>query len=398
MIPVKLTLKNFLSYGEDVPPLDFTQFHVACLSGNNGQGKSALLDALTWTVWGEGRKASQEKKADNSLIRMGQRDMQTEFVFDLEGDRYRIIRGFFLAPKSSRSSLEFQVYDREDDKYVSLTCPSVRKTQEKIIKTLRIDYQTFINSAFILQGRIDEFSRKGARERKEVLSEILGLSRYDELVDLAKSHLKEINNIIMTKDSRLEYIAQELAQVDFYKERIKELSESHSRVSQKIEEKEEQINKLEDRVNFLKHKGEQFDESIRRIERLGQEIVRGQREIESKKEEIISCEGIIAQKETILLGFKDYQRFNAENNELVLKLQKIRRVEEEKILIERKIESERADLVIEIRNKEDRHKDLQIKAFQIEKWKTELSKLEEKIKDIKSLEKEFFKRPKVEKT
>ena len=388
MIPVKLTLKNFLSYGEDVPPLDFTQFHVACLAGNNGQGKSALLDALTWTVWGEGRKASQEKKADNSLIRMGQRDMQTEFVFDLEGDRYRVIRGFFLAPKSSRSSLEFQVYDQEDNKYVSLTCPTVRKTQERIIKTLGIDYQTFINSAFILQGRIDEFSRKGARERKEVLSEILGLSRYDELVDLAKSHLKEVNNIIMTKDSRLEYIAQELAQVDFYKERIKELSEDHSRVSQKIEEKEEQINKLKDRVNFLKHKGEQFDESIRRIERLGQEITRGQKEIESKKEEIISCEGIISQKETILLGFKDYQRFNSENNELVLKLQKIRKVEEEKILIERKIEGERADLVIEIRNKEDRHKDLQIKAFQIEEWKTELSKLEKKIKDIKSLEKE----------
>jgi len=47
MIPVKLTPKNFLSYGENVPSLDFTQFHVACLSGANGQGKSALMDALT---------------------------------------------------------------------------------------------------------------------------------------------------------------------------------------------------------------------------------------------------------------------------------------------------------------------------------------------------------------
>ena len=34
MIPVKLNIKNFLSYGEEVPPLDFTQFHVACLSGD----------------------------------------------------------------------------------------------------------------------------------------------------------------------------------------------------------------------------------------------------------------------------------------------------------------------------------------------------------------------------
>jgi len=199
LIPVKLALKNFLSYGEDVPPLDFTQFHIACLSGNNGQGKSALLDALTWAVWGEGRKASQEKKADNSLLRIGQKDMQVEFVFDLEGDRYRIVRTFSLVKKSFRSSLEFQVFNQEDNEYISLTAPSLRKTQEKIINTLRIDYPTFINSAFILQGRIDEFSRKSARERKEILSEILGLSRYDELANLAKSHLREINNIIFIK-------------------------------------------------------------------------------------------------------------------------------------------------------------------------------------------------------
>ncbi|GAI78869.1 unnamed protein product, partial [marine sediment metagenome] len=225
MIPVKLNLKNFLSYGEEMPPLDFTQFHIACLSGANGQGKSALLDALTWSIWGEGRKGSQEKKADNSLLRTGQKDMQVEFIFDLEGDRYRIIRSFSHAGKSSRVSLEFQAYDQKENKYISLTCPSTRETQERIIKTLKLDYQTFINSAFILQGRIDEFSRKTARERKEVLSEILGLSHYDELTNLAKTYLKEINNIIMTKDSRLEYIAQELAQVDLYKEKIKELSE-----------------------------------------------------------------------------------------------------------------------------------------------------------------------------
>ena len=113
MIPIKLNLKNFLSYGDNVPPLDFTQFHVACLSGHNGQGKSALLDAVTWSVWGEGRKASQERKADYSLLRMGQEDMQVEFVFDLEEDRYRIIRTFAQHGKNSKSGLEFQVYNQK---------------------------------------------------------------------------------------------------------------------------------------------------------------------------------------------------------------------------------------------------------------------------------------------
>jgi len=121
LIPVKLKLKNFLSYGKDGPPLDITQFHVACLSGANGQGKSALLDAITWSIWGEGRKASQERKADYSLLRMGQEDMQVEFVFDLEGDRYRITRNFAHVGKTSKAGLEFQVYDQKKNKYISLT-------------------------------------------------------------------------------------------------------------------------------------------------------------------------------------------------------------------------------------------------------------------------------------
>jgi len=388
LIPVKLNLKNFLSYGENVPPLDFTQFHVACLSGANGQGKSALLDALTWSVWGEGRKGSQEKKADNSLLRMGQEDMQVEFIFDLEGDRYRVIRSFSHAGKTSRAGLEFQVYDQKENKYVSLTCPSTRETQERIIKTLRLDYQTFINSSFILQGRTDEFSKKTARERKEVLSEILGLSRYDELTDLAKSYLKEINNIIMAKDSRLEYIAQELIQVDFYEGKIKELSEEHARISQKIKEKEGKVVELKDQVNLLKHRSEQADELTRALEQQKQEISRGQKEIDLKKEEITACEEVIFQKETVLAEFKDYQRFNIENNELTSKLREIRKVEEDKLLIERKIEGEKSNLIVQFKNKEDRQKDLQIKAEQKEKNKSELSELEKKIEEIKSLEKE----------
>ena len=386
MIPVKLALKNFLSYGEDVPPLDFEQFHIACLSGNNGQGKSALLDALTWAVWGEGRKASQEKKADNSLLRIGQKDMQVEFVFDLEGDRYRILRTFSIAGKSSRSGLEFQVFNQENNEYISLTCSSIRKTQERITKTLRIDYQTFINSAFILQGRIDEFSRKSARERKEILSEILGLSRYDELANLAKSHLREINNIIMTKESRLEYIYQETANLDFYKEKIKELSESYKDISRKIKTEEVKVGRLKEEINILKHKSEQCAELEGRIEQHRQEMVRGQRQIESRKKEIIDCEKIISQKEKVLNDFKNYSKFNAENNEFSQKLQQIRKIEEDKILTGRKIESERADLEVEIRNKQDRYKDLKMKAEQEIKNRTKVLELEKKMEEIKLLE------------
>jgi len=388
MIPVKLTPKNFLSYGQDVPALDFTQFHVACLSGANGQGKSALLDALTWSIWGEGRKGSQERKADSSLLRMGQEDMQVEFVFDLEGDKYRIIRTFAQSGKSSKAGLEFQIYDKKKNEYISLTCPSTKETQDKITKTIRMDYQTFINSAFIMQGRGNEFSKKTARERKEVLSNILGLSRYDDLAELAKSYLREINNIITAKDSRLEYIAQELIQIDFYKNRINELIDDHTRISKEITEKEYQVVVLRDKVNSLKHKSERADELTRAIEQQRREIYQKEKEIDAKKEEIADCEGVISQKEIILSRFNDYQRINKENTDLTSKSREARKVEEEKNIIEKKIESERSNLVVDLRNKEDRYRDLKIKAEQGEKSKAELPDIEKKIEEIKFLEKE----------
>ena len=94
MIPVSLYIKNFLSYGENVPPLDFTEFDVACLSGDNGHGKSAILDSMTWALWGEARKAIGEKSPADGLLRIGTTEMQVELVFDLEGDRYRVLRKY----------------------------------------------------------------------------------------------------------------------------------------------------------------------------------------------------------------------------------------------------------------------------------------------------------------
>ena len=93
MIPVKLYMRNFMCYREQA--LDFTGIHLACLTGNNGHGKSAILDALTWALWGHSRVGARR---DDELIHLGEKEMEVEFEFllgaDAGGDglRYRVLR------------------------------------------------------------------------------------------------------------------------------------------------------------------------------------------------------------------------------------------------------------------------------------------------------------------
>ena len=59
MIPLHLRISGFLSY-RDPAELDFKLFDLACISGHNGAGKSSLLDAITWALFGEARGKSSD--------------------------------------------------------------------------------------------------------------------------------------------------------------------------------------------------------------------------------------------------------------------------------------------------------------------------------------------------
>jgi len=191
VIPVSLTLRNFLSYGEDARTLDFSDFRVACITGKNGHGKSALFDAMTWALWGEARKASSDRKPDEGLLRIGATDLRVEFVFDLDGQRFRVARGYRKTARSGSSTLELQIFDGGSDRFRSLSeSGSIRKTQSRIDKLIRVGYDTFVNSAFILQGRVDAFTRRSPSDRKAILADILELSRYDALAARARDHAR----------------------------------------------------------------------------------------------------------------------------------------------------------------------------------------------------------------
>lgn len=185
MIPRKLALRNFMCYREDLPPLEFEGIGIACLSGDNGAGKSALLDAITWALWGQARL-----KSDDELIALGAQEMEVELIFTLDGLDYRVIRKRNKS-KRGQSWLDFQV--RNNDGWKALSAATLRETQQVIVATLRMDYDIFANSAYLRQGHADEFTRKEPGRRKQVLADILGLETYEDLESAAKERARDLD-------------------------------------------------------------------------------------------------------------------------------------------------------------------------------------------------------------
>jgi len=256
MVPVRLELQNFLSYGTDAPPLDFGDFEVACLSGGNGEGKSALLDAMTWAVWGEARKSSGKRKPDDELIRIGSRHMEVTFAFDLDDTRYRVTRSFSRSKtgKTTSSDLEFQIYAPDQDTYRPLTGSTQRETQARIDDTLGIDYDTFINSAFLLQGRSDEFTQKSPSQRKEILVSILNLSRYERLEGRARDRWREAKNRQERVEAEVERLQEALADVPQWKEEREEARTAVEKKQETVAEKREREKELTQQLADLEAK------------------------------------------------------------------------------------------------------------------------------------------------
>jgi exonuclease SbcC len=190
MIPIKLEIKNFLSYGTPVSVIDFSNHSLICLSGKNGNGKSALLDAISWALWGQARKVSGAIKADEGLIRLGQTRMMVALEFLSNGLRYRVKREYAKTYGKPYAALYFDLFDANKKNFLTFSENTIRKTQEKIEKIVGLDFDTFTNSAFLRQGQSNEFSTKRPKERKQILANILGLSFYDDMSRKALEHAK----------------------------------------------------------------------------------------------------------------------------------------------------------------------------------------------------------------
>ena len=212
MIPLKIEIKNFLSYGPEAQTIDFQPYHLICLSGKNGHGKSALLDAITWAIWGHARKTTGTSKADEGLVHLGQKHMLVIIEFQVGQHTYKIRREYIKGQSKAFSTVEFGTI-QEDGSIKSLTEKTIKTTQDIIERTLGITYEAFINSAFLRQGQSNEFSKKSSKERKEILAAILQLQEFDSLKNYALHAIKDLQHELLAKQSIRQHLQKEQEQL-----------------------------------------------------------------------------------------------------------------------------------------------------------------------------------------
>ncbi|KPL82346.1 hypothetical protein SE15_09165 [Thermanaerothrix daxensis] len=202
MIPVRLRLQGFLSYRQP-QEVDFTQFDMACISGHNGAGKSSLLDAITWALFGVARTKSQDDVIHNQMDRA-----EVMLDFQYEEHLYRVQRARL---RGKSTLLEFFVRD-EDGNWRPLTESKIKDTEARIQHLLRMDYEAFINASFFLQGKADQFTVKSPGDRKEILMSILGLDAWDAYKEAAAARRRQAEQEQAALEGQMQEIERELAE------------------------------------------------------------------------------------------------------------------------------------------------------------------------------------------
>jgi exonuclease SbcC len=368
-------MRNFMCYRDNVPPLYFDGIHtklLACISGDNGNGKSALIDAMTWALWGKTRA-----KSDDDLIHSGQTEMEVEFDFAVGEQPYRIIRKHSKPKRRGRSGqtiLEFQV--TTEDGFRSISGDSVTQTQQKIIDVLHMDYTTFINSAFLRQGHADEFTNQPPTKRKEVLANILGLSFYDELEEQAKELAKEQEAEKTQLENAIKDISDELAQKPTYEAELEQAQTGLAQIEKVVTEQESRLNSLRQQKEALENKRLQLTQLEEHIAETKRELERWDEQVKQHHSRIKEYEEVIAQRSTIEEGYAQLTEARRQNDELNQKLGLLVKLRDSESQLEMSIERAQANLITEHKLAQSKITELETTSQRLPQLKNELWQVE----------------------
>ena len=199
-----LRWKNFLSTGNNWSELDFLNDKTTLVVGHNGAGKSTMLDALAYALFGKAHRNIKNAQLVNSINKKG---TLVEVTFNVAGSDFKIIRG--------QKPAIFEIWKGD----VMLNQDSHAKEYQKILEQniLKLNHKSFHQIVVLGSSSFIPFMQLSANYRKDVIEDLLDIGVFSKMNGLLKEktstlreNIKDITHkieILSTKmDSQKKYI------------------------------------------------------------------------------------------------------------------------------------------------------------------------------------------------
>jgi len=272
-----ITLKNFKSYGPEPQTVDLTNVDAVGIGGGNGSGKSSLIEALTFALYGKATATEIRELGDDALINDRANEAYVSVTYEKGGNLYTVERAFRRrgAGKARLSS-----------SILLQPIADVKAVNAKVESLLGMSYETFVSSTIVRQDEMDRLTAKRPAERKEILANIFGLQAYEAMRE--KAHEKawmiknEIAGLEATKKTLEDKISQEEAvrqKLASHEARVKELEERRGKAE--AEKKE-----VESKLDEIREKKTDFDTKASEKKTLAEQVKEDEASAESIRKQI----------------------------------------------------------------------------------------------------------------
>lgn len=196
MRPVSVTLEGFSAYRRS-QTLNLEDVEFFSLSGPTGSGKSSLVDAMIFALYG--RVPRLGARAVAPVISAGADRARVAFQFEVRGQRYVVSR----VAERTESGASVREARLESDDGSALANGAGEVTRE-VENLLRLRFDDFTKTVVLPQGEFARFLNAGSRERRDLLRDLLGLEIYTKLRELATERRSQASGEATAARSQLE--------------------------------------------------------------------------------------------------------------------------------------------------------------------------------------------------
>ena len=238
----KLKWRNLLSTGQYFTEIDLVKTDTTLICGDNGAGKSTMLDALCFVLFGKSYRSVNIPQLVNTI---NQKDLLVEIEFNIGQDDYKVVRG--LVPKV------FEVY--KNGKMIDQDAKSKdyqRMFEEQI---LRMTYKAFCQVIILGSANYVPFMRLTAAERRSIVETILDINVFSTMNTILKSKVSQSRDELIEVEGKLSVIKERISiQKKYMDERSKDEKDLTEKYEAEIKEAEEKATVLEGEISVLREK------------------------------------------------------------------------------------------------------------------------------------------------